>query len=125
MSVYLLAFLGLLIVVSSLGVILARNSVHSVLFLVFVFFSVGGSFLLLGVEFLCMVFIMVYVGAIMVLFLFVVMMLNVVGSELKYVFFRYFPLGGLVIVFFILELYSVYDSLFYIDIADSGPLYIN
>jgi NADH-quinone oxidoreductase subunit J len=80
----------------ALAVVFARNPVHSVLFLIAAFFSAAGLFVLLGAEFLAMLLVIVYVGAVAVLFLFVVMMLDVDFSALKEGFARYLPLGGLV-----------------------------
>lgn len=81
---------------SAFMVISARNPVHSVLFLILAFFNAAGLFVLLGAEFLAMILVIVYVGAVAVLFLFVVMMLDVDFVELKQGFLQYVPLGGLV-----------------------------
>jgi NADH-quinone oxidoreductase subunit J len=98
MDVQAIAFylLATVMVVSALAVVMARNPVHSVLFLIAAFFSAAGLFVLLGAEFLAMLLVIVYVGAVAVLFLFVVMMLDVDFSALKEGFTRYLPLGGLV-----------------------------
>jgi NADH-quinone oxidoreductase subunit J len=80
-------------VIAALTVISARNPVHSVLFLITTFFSAAGLFVLLGAEFLAMILVVVYVGAVAVLFLFVVMMLDV---ALRQGFARYLPVGGAV-----------------------------
>jgi NADH-quinone oxidoreductase subunit J len=88
--------LSAVIVVSALAVITARSPVHSVLFLITAFFSAAGLFVLLGAEFLAMLLVIVYVGAVAVLFLFVVMMLDVDFAALKEGFTRYLPLGALV-----------------------------
>jgi NADH-quinone oxidoreductase subunit J len=88
--------LSAVIIVSALAVVSARNPVHSVLFLIAAFFSAAGLFVLVGAEFLAMLLVIVYVGAVAVLFLFVVMMLDVDFSALKQGFARYVPLGGLV-----------------------------
>jgi NADH-quinone oxidoreductase subunit J len=72
-----------LIIIASLGVVSLRNSVYSVLFLIFAFLNAAGLFVLLGAEFLAMTLIIVYVGAVAVLFLFVVMMLNINLDEIK------------------------------------------
>src|SRR5579872_4246215 len=90
---YLMAALT---VVSGLLVITARNPVHSVLFLILAFFSAAGLFVLLGAEFLAMLLVVVYVGAVAVLFLFVVMMLDIDFAALRAGFARYLPIGGLV-----------------------------
>ena len=81
---------------SGLAVVSARNPVHSVLFLIAAFFSAAGLFVLMGAEFLAMLLVVVYVGAVAVLFLFVVMMLDVDFAALRQGFARYMPLGGLV-----------------------------
>jgi NADH-quinone oxidoreductase subunit J len=81
---------------AALGVITAKNPVHAVLFLVLTFVSASGLFVLLNAEFLAMALIVVYVGAVMVLFLFVVMMLDVKVDPLREGFARYLPLGLLV-----------------------------
>src|SRR5258706_8753789 len=81
---------------AGIAVVSARNPVHSVLFLIAAFFSAAGLFVLLGAEFLAMLLVVVYVGAVAVLFLFVVMMLDVDFAELRQGFARYMPLGGLI-----------------------------
>jgi NADH-quinone oxidoreductase subunit J len=83
-------------VVAGVAVISAKNPVHSVLFLIGAFFSAAGLFVLLGAEFLAMILVVVYVGAVAVLFLFVVMMLDVDFTALRSGFARYLPVGGLV-----------------------------
>jgi NADH-quinone oxidoreductase subunit J len=80
-------------VLSAIAVVSARNPVHSVLFLILTFFNAAGLFVLLGAEFLAMLLVVVYVGAVAVLFLFVVMMLDVDFVELKQGFLSYMPLG--------------------------------
>lgn len=88
-------------------VISARNPVHSVLFLILAFFNSAGLFLLLGAEFLAMILVVVYVGAVAVLFLFVVMMLDVDFAELRQGFLQYVPLGGMVALILAAELVVV------------------
>ena len=83
-------------VVAGLLVVSARNPVHSVLFLITAFFSAAGLFVLLGAEFLAMLLIVVYVGAVAVLFLFVVMMLDVDFAQLRQGFAPYLPIGAIV-----------------------------
>ena len=78
---------------SAAMVVTSRNPVHSVLFLILAFFNAAGLFLLLGAEFLAMILVIVYVGAVMVLFLFVVMMLDVNFAQLREGFQRYLPVG--------------------------------
>jgi NADH-quinone oxidoreductase subunit J len=80
-------------VVAGLAVITAKNPVHSVLFLITAFFSAAGLFVLLGAEFLAMILVVVYVGAVAVLFLFVVMMLDVDFAALRQGSTRYLPIG--------------------------------
>src|SRR6478752_7333941 len=101
---YLFAFVA---VASAFMVISARNPVHSVLFLILTFFNAAGLFLLLGAEFLAMILVVVYVGAVAVLFLFVVMMLDVDFAELRQGFLQYLPVGALVGVIFLAELLLV------------------
>ena len=88
-------------------VIASRNPVHSVLFLILAFVNAAGLFVLLGAEFLAMILIIVYVGAVLVLFLFVVMMLDVDFSELRQGFLQYLPVGALVGIILLIELLLV------------------
>src|SRR5688572_18356779 len=83
-------------VASGFCVVSARNPVHSVLWLILAFFSAAGLFVLMGAEFLAMLLVVVYVGAVAVLFLFVVMMLDVDFASLRQGFARYMPLGLLI-----------------------------
>ena len=83
-------------VASAIMVIAAKNPVHSVLFLILAFVNAAGLFVLLGAEFLAMILIVVYVGAVAVLFLFVVMMLDVDFAELRQGFLNYLPIGGVI-----------------------------
>ena len=89
-------FLAVIMVVAALRVITARNPVHAALFLVLTFFNAGGLWLLLQAEFLAITLVMVYVGAVMVLFLFVVMMLDINLDRLREGFWSYLPVGALV-----------------------------
>src|SRR5271168_1622558 len=102
-------------VVAGLAVITARNPVHSVLFLITAFFSAAGLFVLLGAEFLAMILVVVYVGAVAVLFLFVVMMLDVDFSALRAGFVRYLPIGGVVALVLAIEMGTVA-----VAVADHG-----
>jgi len=88
-------------------VVSARNPVHSVLWLILAFFSAAGLFVLMGAEFLAMLLVVVYVGAVAVLFLFVVMMLDVDFASLRQGFARYMPLGLLIAVFLAAEMVLV------------------
>jgi NADH-quinone oxidoreductase subunit J len=94
-------------IASAIMVIAARNPVHSVLFLILAFVNAAGLFVLVGAEFLAMILIVVYVGAVAVLFLFVVMMLDVDFTELRHGFLNYLPVGGLVGVILLIELFFV------------------
>ena len=94
-------------VASAFMVISSRNPVHSVLFLILAFFNAAGLFLLLGAEFLAMILVVVYVGAVAGLFLFVVMMLDVDFAELRQGSLQYVPVGGLIGIILFLELVLV------------------
>jgi NADH-quinone oxidoreductase subunit J len=85
-------------------VIAVKNPVHAVLFLILAFFNAAGLFVLLGAEFLAMILIVVYVGAVMVLFLFVVMMLDVDFAELRAGFLKYLPIGATIGLLLLVEL---------------------
>ncbi len=95
---------SLVAVLSALMVISARNPVHSVLFLILSFVNASGLFVLLGAEFLAMILVVVYVGAVAVLFLFVVMMLDINFVKLREGFLQYLPFGALLGVVLIVEL---------------------
>lgn len=101
---YVLAAATLL---SGLATVMSRNPVHSVLFLIAAFFSAAGLFVLLSAEFLAMLLVVVYVGAVAVLFLFVVMMLDVDFSQLREGFAKYLPLGGVIAGLLALEMIVV------------------
>ncbi|HEY7979173.1 MAG TPA: NADH-quinone oxidoreductase subunit J [Rhizomicrobium sp.] len=95
------------LIASAIAVVSARNPVHSVLFLIFAFFNAAGLFVLLGAEFLAMILVVVYVGAVAVLFLFVVMMLDVDFEDLKKGTLQYLPLGALIGLGMVAELVLV------------------
>jgi NADH-quinone oxidoreductase subunit J len=95
---------AVVLVASAAMVVAARNPVHSVLFLILAFFNAAGLFLIAGAEFLAMILVIVYVGAVAVLFLFVVMMLDVDFARLREGFQRYAPIGLAVGVVLFLEL---------------------
>jgi NADH-quinone oxidoreductase subunit J len=97
-------------VASGVLVVSARNPVHSVLFLILAFFNAAGLFLLIGAEFLAMILVIVYVGAVAVLFLFVVMMLDIDFLQLRSGFVRYLPVGTLVGLVLLAELVLVIGS---------------
>ena len=102
-------FAGLAIA-SGFMVIAARNPVTSVLFLILAFVNAAGLFVMMGAEFLAMILVVVYVGAVAVLFLFVVMMLDVDFAALRQGFQRYLPVGGLIGAIFLIELILVVGS---------------
>ncbi|MFT0893288.1 NADH-quinone oxidoreductase subunit J [Pseudochelatococcus sp. G4_1912] len=99
-------------IASAFMVVAGRNPVTSVLFLILAFVNAAGLFILLGAEFLAMMLIVVYVGAVAVLFLFVVMMIDVDFAELKAGFLQYLPVGALVGIVFLIELVLVIGTLF-------------
>mgnify|MGYP001179042655 FL=1 len=101
---YIFSFI---ILSSAVMVISSRNPVHSVLFLILAFFNSAGLFVMLGAEFLAMMLIIVYVGAVAVLFLFVVMMLNINISEMKEGFQKYLPVGLLIGIILLAEIFFV------------------
>ncbi len=104
LAFYLFAFVA---VASAVMVISSRNPVHSVLFLILTFFNAAALFVLMGAEFLAMILVVVYVGAVAVMFLFVVMMLDINFAELRQGFLQYLPIGGLVGLVLLAELLIV------------------
>ncbi len=102
-------FAGVL-VLSALMVITAKNPVHSVLFLILAFFNAAGLFILLGAEFIALILVIVYVGAVAVLFLFVVMMLDISFSDLRKGAMQYVPLGILIGGVLLAELIMIYGA---------------
>ena len=98
---------ALITVASAVMVISARNPVHSVLFLILAFFNSAGLFVLLGAEFLAMILVLVYVGAVAVLFMFVVMMLDINFTQLRSGFLQYLPLGALIGLILLAEMVVV------------------
>src|SRR5438552_7024766 len=98
-------------VASGVMVVSARNPVHSVLFLIVAFFNAAGMFILIGAEFLAMILVIVYVGAVAVLFLFVVMMLDIDFVQLRSGFVRYLPIGAVVGLILLAELVFVVSIL--------------
>lgn len=108
-TVFFNLFAGLAIL-SALGVVLARNTMHSVLFLIFCFFNASGLFFLLDAEFLGIILILIYVGAVMVLFMFVVMMLEINVAKAREGFLQYLPLGGMISVILLIEFIAAASS---------------
>src|SRR6202049_4121928 len=100
-------------IASALMVISARNPVHSVLFLISAFFNAAALFVLLGAEFLAMILVVVYVGAVAVLFLFVVMMLDIDFVALRRGFMEYLPIGGLIGIVLLAELLIVLSGWYF------------
>src|SRR6187455_1035977 len=105
-AIFFYLFAGIC-VASAFMVIAAKNPVHSVLFLILAFVNAAGLFMLLGAEFLAMILIVVYVGAVAVLFLFVIMMLDVDFTELREGFLEYLPFGLVIGAIFLAELLVV------------------
>ena len=103
-------FFATVLVLSALGVITARNPVHSALLLVLAFFTSAGLWLLLEAEFLAITLVLVYVGAVMVLFLFVVMMLDINLERLREGFWKWFPFGALLALVMVIEMVMVFWS---------------
>ncbi len=95
---------------SAVMVVAARNPVHSVLFLILAFFSAAGLFVLMGAEFLAMILVVVYVGAVAVLFMFVVMMLDINFVALREGVAQYLPAGGLIGIVLLFELILVFAT---------------
>ncbi len=110
MNIIVFYIISSITVLSSLSVVFSSNPVHSVLFLIFTFFNVAILFLLSNAEFLAMTIVIVYVGAVAVLFLFVVMMLNINEVLIKEGFLKYFPFGFILITIFLLELFFVFKD---------------
>ena len=101
LAFYLFASVAIL---AGVMVISARNPVHSVLYLILAFFNAAGLFVLMGAEFLAMILVVVYVGAVAVMFMFVVMMLDINFAELRQGFLRYAPIGAVVGLILLVEL---------------------
>ncbi len=105
-ALFFYLFSGVLIAAAFM-VVASRNPVHSVLYLILAFVNAAGLFLILGAEFLAMILVVVYVGAVAVLFLFVTMMLDVDFAELRQGFQQYLPFGALIALVFLAELIVV------------------
>jgi NADH-quinone oxidoreductase subunit J len=104
LSAFFFYLFATILVGAAFMVIAAKNPVHAVLFLILAFFNAAGLFVLLGAEFLAMILVVVYVGAVMVLFLFVVMMLDVDFAALRAGFFQYLPIGATIGLLLLVEL---------------------
>jgi NADH-quinone oxidoreductase subunit J len=101
---------SIMAIASAMLVITLRNPVHSVLFLILCFFNAAGLFVLTGAEFLAMILVVVYVGAVAVLFLFVVMMLDVDFTELRSGMLNYLPVGGVIGLILLVELALLFGT---------------
>lgn len=101
---------GITVVLAGFLVVVARNPVHSVLWLILAFLSSAGLFVLLGAEFVAMLLVIVYVGAVAVLFLFVVMMLDVDFAELKAEMAKYVPVAGLIGVVLLMQFSMIFGT---------------
>ena len=112
-------FLSTILVYASLRVVTLRNPVHAALHLVLAFFSASGVWILLQAEFLAIALVLVYVGAVMVLFLFVVMMLDINLDRLREGFWSYLPLGAIVALLMVAEMSLVIYGNFY-DLFESS-----
>ena len=107
MTTFLFSIVSIIIIISSLLVIISKNPIHSVLFLILVFFNTSILFLFSNAEFLAMVVLIVYIGAVAVLFLFVIMMLDINITKLRQTFLNYLPIGLFVGFIILLELFYV------------------
>lgn len=108
-------------VASGLMVITAKNPVHSVLFLILAFFNSAALFVMMGAEFLAMILVIVYVGAVAVLFLFVVMMLDINFAELREGFLKYLPFGALIGAVLLIELVIVISAWAIVPTGAAAP----
>ncbi|MDA0730205.1 MAG: NADH-quinone oxidoreductase subunit J [Proteobacteria bacterium] len=118
-------FFSLILIFSALKVITSRNPVLSALFLVLSFFSAGGIWLLLKAEFLAIALVLVYVGAVMVLFLFVVMMLDINIDRLKEGFWDYMPVASIVAVIMLIEMILVLNHSYFKDMTPKDSVGIS
>ena len=130
MKSLLFYFFSAILIFAALRVIIARNPVHSALFLVLAFFTAAALWLLLRAEFLAIVLVLVYVGAVMVLFLFVVMMLDINFDKLREGFWGYLPLAGTVGLLMVIEMVLVLGGKYFgaehlPNPADPGAGYSN
>lgn len=110
MTAFVFYLFAALAIASGVMVVTAKNPVHSVLFLILTFFNVAGLFILLGAEFVAMIMVIVYVGAVAVLFLFVVMMLDIHAVTLREGFTKILPMGAVVALMLFVELALVFGT---------------
>ncbi len=113
-----------ILIACAIMVIAARNPVHSVLYLILAFFNAAALFVLLGAEFLAMILIVVYVGAVAVLFLFVVMMLNIDFAKLKQGMLQYVPFGTLIGLILVVELIMAGGAWFLSPSAEAAKAHV-
>jgi len=118
-SLFFLIFSSLAIISAGL-VVLSKNAIHSVVALIFCFFNASALFLMLGAEFLAIILILIYVGAVMVLFMFVIMMMEVNFEKLREGFMQYLPLGLLISVVLLIEFSAAASSGVFQDISQQG-----
>lgn len=122
-------FLSTILVYASLRVVTLRNPVHAALHLILAFFSASGVWVLLQAEFLAIALVLVYVGAVMVLFLFVVMMLDINLDRLREGFWSYLPMGAIVALLMVAEmslvLWGNYFNLFESNVPQTGANFSN
>ena len=119
-ELFMFYFFAAVVIFAAAGVVTARNPVHAAMFLVLTFFTCAGIWLLLEAEFLAITLVLVYVGAVMVLFLFVVMMLDVNVEPLREGFVKYLPVGALVGVIMLVEMVFLLTQKYFI--ADQYPV---
>lgn len=117
LAFYLFAFVA---VAAGVMVISSRNPVHSVLFLILAFFNAAGLFVLMGAEFLAMILVIVYVGAVAVLFLFVVMMLDINFVEMREGVLQYLPIGALIGIVLLAELAVIGGSWVVLPLSEAA-----
>ena len=117
LAFYLFAFVA---VAAGVMVISSRNPVHSVLFLILAFFNAAGLFVLMGAEFLAMILVIVYVGAVAVLFLFVVMMLDINFVEMREGVLQYLPIGALIGIVLLVELAVIGGSWVVLPVSEAA-----
>lgn len=125
MTAFVFYVFAALSVASGAMVVTARNPVHSVLFLILTFFNVAGLFVLLGAEFVAMILVIVYVGAVAVLFLFVVMMLDIHAANVREGFVKMLPMGAVVGLVLFAELILVFATWGFgpgVEIARAVPM---
>ena len=120
LTVFFFYLFAVIAIGSAFMVISSRNPVHSVLFLILTFVNASGLFMIAGAEFLALLLIVVYVGAVAVLFLFVVMMLDVDFAELREGMLQYLPIGGLIGLIVLIELLAVIGGLVFAPGATAG-----